>query len=930
MKVLYYLIFASILWVAKHKCNEFDHIYLTENQIVLEYASGSYNLRFGIVHPDHEVYFSLTPQFTSLVPDDSYGSLSSFQKHWHYLGENIAASVININKKLLLALYKHDGHLYKVETTDQPNSVLVLTSLSDPPELWGSDSTEEMNFLISRSDFLPAQKRSSMHVSQLTCTPNCVNRTCGGDGCGGVCGSCSGFDICTEVGHCANNCASECLTNQCTVDHCGNICSKCSTPQFCNLMTSSCETSANPDIATVLSFHNRYRSRHGLSPLSWSTTLANSASSWANSCTFGHSPTFFGENVAISPGSSYSYQSALTDWIKEERRYDCENDVCVSDFTCLNFRQMVWDETTEVGCARVVCSQNSPFPNVAYWTNIVCHYSPIGNIIGRRPFPEASCRNQGCTAAIACASQSRECGFIFDGCSTRSCGTCSSDPSLCNESSGLCGCFPTTTCENTGQACGNLFDGCSTISCGPACPPGTPECSPLIPEEQLPQVCQAQEKVCGEVTNGCATHVCGTCDIGSSCQLGQCVPCTSCPRYSTCENQRCVCMPGFVKQGSVCEIVTDNPQWSFFTLLGDDNWTILPLLRVNNVPRGEIHQLTQSSTDPQILAWLNTHRLTTVANVSLSATILPQGSATEWGLVWRSFDLNEGRGLQFMSFTFALTDQKRGEFRFNIRVNDTFTRSFSSNFSPFLQGMSWDTNVGNRMQVVVQGKTYEFYLDGVLISEPVTMDHLPLGGYFGLFSRGPSIFRDIRLNTFSDLEIKVANCMNVTLFVSRLAHVLRIDPKNILMDRFTADGCTGNEISNIFDVKLLGSNRGTSAALVSSLRTMIAENSPVLRANNLIVIDLFINNRFTPPNTFDLFGVENSPSNSPNFQPNSGGQLSTAELVAIIVASSLAGICSIAFVIVCVRIKRGQHVPLLSKKNSGNGLEMSTYERLED
>lgn len=63
--------------------------------------------------------------------------------------------------------------------------------------------------------------------------------------------------------------------------------------------------------------------------------------------------------------------------------------------------------------------------------------------------------------------------------------------------------------------------------------------------------------------------------------------------------------------------------------------------------------------------------------------------------------------------------------------------------------MRWDPNVGNRMQVVVQGKTYEFYLDGVLISEPVTMDHLPLGGYFGLFSRGPAIFRDIRLNTFS-------------------------------------------------------------------------------------------------------------------------------------------------------------------------------------
>ncbi len=132
--------------------------------------------------------------------------------------------------------------------------------------------------------------------------------------------------------------------------------------------------------------------------------------------------------------------------------------------------------------------------------------------------------------------------------------------------------------------------------------------------------------------------------------------------------------------------MTDNPQWSFFTLLGDDNWTVLPLLRVNNRPRGELHQLTQSNAEPQILAWLNTHRLTTVANVSLSATIIPQGDAAEWGLVWRSFDVNDGRSLQFMSFTFAITDQKRGEFRFNIRVNETFMRSFSSNFSPFLQG----------------------------------------------------------------------------------------------------------------------------------------------------------------------------------------------------------------------------------------------------
>lgn len=170
----------------------------------------------------------------------------------------------------------------------------MLYRLGENHKLSTSEANEEQKYLIS--SLLPsklillcgyqlliilAAKRTVTHEVQLTCTPNCINRTCGSDGCGGVCGSCSGnyttlyqqriclylnlpegFDICTAAGFCTNNCASECLANQCMVDQCGNICSKCPESQFCNLMTSSCVSSANPQIGTILSFHNRYRSRH--------------------------------------------------------------------------------------------------------------------------------------------------------------------------------------------------------------------------------------------------------------------------------------------------------------------------------------------------------------------------------------------------------------------------------------------------------------------------------------------------------------------------------------------------------------------------------------------------------------------------------------------------------------------------------------------
>jgi hypothetical protein len=50
----------------------------------------------------------------------------------------------------------------------------------------------------------------------LTCTPNCVAKDCGDDGCGGSCGTCSGLRICSG-GDCV--CADRtCAGGQCAVD----------------------------------------------------------------------------------------------------------------------------------------------------------------------------------------------------------------------------------------------------------------------------------------------------------------------------------------------------------------------------------------------------------------------------------------------------------------------------------------------------------------------------------------------------------------------------------------------------------------------------------------------------------------------------------------------------------------------------------------
>ncbi|KAI8919757.1 CAP domain-containing protein [Entophlyctis helioformis] len=129
-----------------------------------------------------------------------------------------------------------------------------------------------------------------------------------------------------------------------------------------------------------LATHNRFRAEFGKAPLAWSIQLRNAAQLWANTLaaerSFRHSAFDFGENLFQTTGGSKSCFTAVKAWFDEEPLYNNEP-IGQGDFSAYgHFTQLVWPETTKLGCA---------FSDVGARTrNTVCEYEPAGNLVGVR------------------------------------------------------------------------------------------------------------------------------------------------------------------------------------------------------------------------------------------------------------------------------------------------------------------------------------------------------------------------------------------------------------------------------------------------------------------------------------------------------------------------------------------------------------------
>ncbi len=139
----------------------------------------------------------------------------------------------------------------------------------------------------------------------------------------------------------------------------------------------------------ILAAHNAVRASAtptpspALAPLGWSSAAASTAQAWANGCQFGHNPSAgYGENIFAS-SSAASGTSVVDDWASEVASYDYASNGCSG--TCGHYTQIVWRDTTAVGCAQATCTTGSPF-GAGEWTFVVCDYDPPGNFSGQRPY----------------------------------------------------------------------------------------------------------------------------------------------------------------------------------------------------------------------------------------------------------------------------------------------------------------------------------------------------------------------------------------------------------------------------------------------------------------------------------------------------------------------------------------------------------------
>jgi pathogenesis-related protein 1 len=136
----------------------------------------------------------------------------------------------------------------------------------------------------------------------------------------------------------------------------------------------------------VTAAHNEWRLRAGVPPVRWNDDLAAGAQAYADTCPSGHSSNEYREDVAgfAQVGENlYSGTDVLNGialFADERLLYDFGTEIDEETFTPIgHYTQMVWSDTTHVGCA---------VGNCGMWRT-VCWYGPAGNYIGEVPYDES-------------------------------------------------------------------------------------------------------------------------------------------------------------------------------------------------------------------------------------------------------------------------------------------------------------------------------------------------------------------------------------------------------------------------------------------------------------------------------------------------------------------------------------------------------------
>ena len=152
------------------------------------------------------------------------------------------------------------------------------------------------------------------------------------------------------------------------------------------------------ELAGITLRHNEIRAAvqtsTPLPALQWDPQLAAYAQAYVSQCIdqqapaglVDHNPArqnvagyqYIGENIYAAGGTTATPTAAVNSWASEAANYNYANNTCNGG--CGHYTQIVWRETTHVGCALYNCA------GLQYPSTILCDYGPGGNIGGQRPY----------------------------------------------------------------------------------------------------------------------------------------------------------------------------------------------------------------------------------------------------------------------------------------------------------------------------------------------------------------------------------------------------------------------------------------------------------------------------------------------------------------------------------------------------------------
>jgi hypothetical protein len=86
----------------------------------------------------------------------------------------------------------------------------------------------------------------------------------------------------------------------------------------------------------------------------------------------------YGENLWSGTAGRFSMTSVVDAWGSEQANYNMNAKRCAPGKVCGHFTQVVWWNTTTLGCDKATGTNGNDV--------VVCNYDPPGNVTGESPF----------------------------------------------------------------------------------------------------------------------------------------------------------------------------------------------------------------------------------------------------------------------------------------------------------------------------------------------------------------------------------------------------------------------------------------------------------------------------------------------------------------------------------------------------------------